>query len=50
MSCAFCGGPTRSYDGGEANDYQLCVEVCLVCGEWQDEETDPVEDDDEETE
>lgn len=41
MSCSFCGGPTRSYDGGEANDYQLCVEVCQWCGEWQDEETDP---------
>lgn len=40
MRCPFCGGRTRSYDGGEANDYQLCVEVCEDCGEWIDDDTD----------
>lgn len=47
MRCAYCGGPCRSYDGGEANNYELCVMVCEDCGEWQDEETDPIEDESE---
>lgn len=43
MQCEYCGGKCEIYDGGEGNDYELAVWVCEDCGEWQDEETDPVE-------
>lgn len=43
MGCQYCGGECTFYDGGEANNYELCVYVCDECGEWQDEEDDEEE-------
>jgi hypothetical protein len=49
MICPECGERmTGSYDGGQENDYQLCVPSCRYCGyvDWDsaseraDEETD----------
>lgn len=43
MRCPECGGPmTSSYDGGEANDYELCVPACADCGyvDWDADEED----------
>jgi hypothetical protein len=43
MHCVYCGGRCYTYDGGEQYEYSLCVYVCGTCGEWQDEDTDELE-------
>lgn len=45
MRCQYCGGRCNGYDGGEAANYELWVQVCEDCGEWQDEETDEEDED-----
>ena len=48
MICPECGEKmTGSYDGGEANDYRLCVPSCKHCGyvDWDSAEDEEIDED-----